>query len=130
MNDARLQTLLSKMLKKGPKMTQHVKIFDPASLPPWQAVMNQQLKRVIFMAHIWKCAHLDITWWEPVGHRRKFVPLWLTVIKCHRNCSVKKMDLLVTTITLMMNAWHLLRTKVYKIEGPRTHAVNAQINMI
>ena len=41
MNDARLQTLLSKMLKKGPKMTQHVKTFDAASLPPWQAVMNQ-----------------------------------------------------------------------------------------
>ena len=33
-NDARLQTLLS-------KMSQHVKTFDPASLPPWQAVMNQ-----------------------------------------------------------------------------------------
>ena len=41
-NDACLQTLLSKMLKNGPaKMSQHVKTFDPASLPPWQAVMNQ-----------------------------------------------------------------------------------------
>ena len=34
-NDARLQTLLSKMPKKEPKMSQHVKTFDPASLPPW-----------------------------------------------------------------------------------------------
>ena len=34
-NDARLQTLSSKMPKKGPKMSQRVKIFDPASLPPW-----------------------------------------------------------------------------------------------
>ena len=34
-NDARLQTLLSKMPKKGPKMSQRLKTFDPASLPPW-----------------------------------------------------------------------------------------------
>ena len=40
-NDARLQTLLSKMPQKGPKMSQRVKTFDPASLPPWYAVMNQ-----------------------------------------------------------------------------------------
>ena len=40
-NDARLQTPLSKMPQKGPKMSQHVMTFDPASIPPWQAVMNQ-----------------------------------------------------------------------------------------
>ena len=33
-NDAHLQTLLSKMPKKRPKMSQHVKTSDPASLPP------------------------------------------------------------------------------------------------
>ena len=39
-------------------------------------------------------------------------------------------DLLVTTMTLLMNAWHLLRMKVNKIERPFTHAMNAQIKMI
>ena len=34
-NDARLQTLLYKMPKKEPKMSQHVKTFDLVSLPPW-----------------------------------------------------------------------------------------------
>ena len=57
------------MPKKGTKISQHAKTFDPASLQPWQAVMNQYLKRVILMAHILKCAHLDITCWEPV-------PIW------------------------------------------------------
>ena len=33
---------------------------------------------------ICKWAHLDITRWEPVEHRWKFVLLWLTVIKCHK----------------------------------------------
>ena len=39
-NDAHLQTLLSKMPKKGPEMSQHVKTFDPAFSPPYQDVMN------------------------------------------------------------------------------------------
>ena len=43
---------------------------------------------------------------------------------------MKMIDLLVTTMTLMINAWHILKMKVNKIEGPLTHAVNAQMNMI
>ena len=74
----------------------------------------------------------------PFGHhmlgtnwaQMEFVLLWLTVIKCHRKYTMKMTDLPVTTMTLMMNAWHLLRMKVNKIEGPLTHAVNAQINTI
>ena len=89
-----------------------------------------RLKRVNLMAHIWKCAHLDITCYEPVGHRWKFVLLWLTVIKCPRKCSMKMIDLLVTTVALMMNQWHILRMKVNKIEGPLTHAVNTHIDMM
>ena len=81
-NDARLHALLSKMPKKGPKMPKHMITFDPASLPPCQAVLNQKLNRVNLVTYIWKCAHLDtILPWEPVKHGWKFdhgmlVPLW------------------------------------------------------
>ena len=40
-NDAYLQTLLSKIQKRTEKMSQHVKKFVLASLPPCQAVMNK-----------------------------------------------------------------------------------------
>ena len=48
----------------------------------------------------------------------------------HRKCSLKMKDLLVATMTLMMNAWHFLRMKVHKIGGRLTQAMNAAINIV
>ena len=130
-NDACLQTFLSKMPMKGLKMSQHVKTFDPDSLPPTMIGCNESIAQTS-QSH---GSHMEVC---PFGHhmlgtswaQMEIVLLWLTVIKCYRKCSMKMMDLLVTTMTLMMNTWHLLRMKVNKIDGPLTHAVNTQINMI
>ena len=70
-NDARLKALLSKIPKKDPKCRNM-----------WRYLNQPLYHQVNLMAHIWKCAHLDITRLEPVGHRWKFV-LWLTMIKGH-----------------------------------------------
>ena len=50
--------------------------------------------------------------------------------RCGWLCSMKIMDILVTTMTLMMNAWHILRMKVTETEGHLTDAMNALINII
>ena len=177
LNDVRLQTLFSKMPKKRPNMSQHVKTFDPASLPACQAVMNQNSSesmswpihgsvpiwttshtRTRFPSLAWSklrlglanhragyfsnltCDWLSIAWayseqetengpWKQLS-MMEISPLWLTVIKCPRKCSMKMMELLVTTITLMVNTWHLLRMKVNKIEGTLTRTMNTLINII
>ena len=105
------------MPKNDPKILQHVKKFDPASLPPWQAVMKQNSSKSIV--------------WPIYGS----MSIWTTLhagnfSRCGWLCSMKMMDLLVTTMSLMMNAWHLLMMKVNKIEGRLTHAMNAPINII
>ena len=59
----------------------------------------------------------------PFGHHHMQENSWAwmdifpTVIKCHSKCFVKMMGLLMTTLARMMNALHLLRMKVNKIEG-------------
>ena len=103
--------------KKGPNMSQHVKKFVLASLPPCQAVMNKT-QICPFGQHYM----LETSW--------AWMEIFPTVIKCQRKCSAKMMDLLMATMTLMMNALHLLRIKVNKIEGCLTHAMNAAINII
>ena len=72
-------------------------------------------------------------WTSHAGNQLGTDVICPAVVDCDQmpqECTMKMTDLLVTTMTLMMNAWHLLRMKVNKIEGPFTHAVNAQINTI
>ena len=71
---------------------------------------------------IWTTSH--------AGNHLSMDGFFSAVIKWHRKCSLKMMDLPVTKMTLMMNAWHLLRMKLNKIEGHLTHSMNAQINII
>ena len=117
-----LQTLI-RNAKERTQMSQHVKTFDPASLPQCLPVVNQRPKQVNRMAHIWKCAHLDnITCWKPVDHG------WIFYC-CGWLWSMKMVNLLVMTMTLMRNTCHLLSMKVNKIEGRLIHVVNAPINV-
>ena len=112
--------------KKGPKMSQHVKKFVLASLPPCQAVMSKTQVSKSWLIYgnmpIWTTAH--------AGNQLSMDGNFPTVIKSHRKCSVKMTGLLMTTMTLMMNALHLLIMKVNKIEGCLIHAMSAPINII
>ena len=86
-----------------------------------------KLKRVNHGSYVEICPYgqhhmLETSW--------AWLEVFPTAIKCHRKCSVKMMDLLMTTMTLMMNALHLLKVKVKKIEECLTHAMNAPINII
>ena len=117
---------LSKRQKKNPKMLQHVKKFVPASLPPCQALMNKPQASESWLIYgnkpIWTTSH--------AGNQLSMDGFFPTVIKCHRRCSMKMMDLLMTTMTLMMNAIHLLMMKVNKIVGCLIHAMNVPTNII
>ena len=59
-NDAHLQTLLSK-IQNGPKISQHLKKFVLASLPPCQAVMNKTQASQSWLIYgnmpIWTTSH-------------------------------------------------------------------------
>ena len=120
-------------IQNAPKRTQNVTKFEDiwSSLPATMVGCDESIAQTS-QSH---GSYMEVC---PFGHhmlgtnwaQMEFVLLWVTVIKCHRKCSMKMTDLLVTTMTLMMNAWHFLRMKVNKIEGPLTHAVNAQINTI
>ena len=73
-NDAHLQTLLSKIQKR----TQNVATCEEicSSLPTTMSGCDEQNSSESIMAHICKYAHLDnITCWKPVEHGCKFVPL-------------------------------------------------------
>ena len=111
---------------KGPKMSQHVKKFVLASLPPCQAVMNKTQASQSWFIY----GNMSIWTTSYAGNQLSMDGHFPIVIKCHSKCAVKMMDLLVMTMTLMMNAWHLLRMKVNKIEGRLTYAMNAPINII
>ena len=106
---------------KKTKMSQHMKKFVLASLPPYQPVMNKTQASQSWLIYgnmlIWTTSHAG----NQLRMDGKF---------SHRKCSMKMMDLLMTTMTLMKNALHLLRMDVNKIEGCLTHAMNAPINII
>ena len=99
-----------------------------SSLPTTMSSCDEQNSRESIMG-----SYMEIF---PFGQHHTLETSWAwmkifpIVMKCHRKCSVKMMDLLMTTMTLMMNALHLLRMKVNKIEGCLTHAMNAPMNMI
>ena len=103
-HDAHLQTLLSNMQKRT-KMSRVKKFkFVLASLLPCQSVMNKNQASQSWLIY----GNMPIiTCWKPVEHGWKVFPLH--VIKCHRKCSVKMMGLLMTTMTLVMNAIPLLQ---------------------
>ena len=110
-NDAHLQTLLSNMQKK---ITQNVTTCEEicSSLPTTMSVCDEQNSSKSIMAHIQKkiCPfgqhHMLETSWT-------WMEIFPTVIKCHSKCSVKMMGLLMTTMTLVMNALQLLQCSMW-----------------
>ena len=93
-SDAHFQILLSKM-QKGPKMSQHVKKFFIASLPTCQAVVSKTQASQSWLIYgnmpIWTTSH--------VRNQLSMDAFFPTVIKCHMECAVKMMDLL-------LRQWH------------------------
>ena len=112
-------------------MSQHVKIFDPASLPPSMVGCDESIAQTS-QSH---GSYMEVS---PFGHhmlRTSWAQMEIcpAVVDCDQmpqEVFYEDDDLIVTTRTLMMNAWRFLRMKVNKIEGPLTHAVNALINMV
>ena len=100
--------------------------FFLASLPQCQAVMNKTQGRQSWFIY----GNMPIWMTSNAGNQLGMDVKCSRCDKCHGKCSVKMMDLIMTTMTLMMNALHLLKMKVNKIEGCLTHAMNAPINII
>ena len=63
--------LLSKKIpqRKAKQNLTKLKSFDPATLPPYLCVLEQEIARVNFVTHVWTNAHKDcIDKWDPIKH--------------------------------------------------------------